>query len=41
MNDDDPGGAIWKESTGVGFIDPVDWLERKGVDAGQDAPVDP
>lgn len=41
LNDDDPNGAIWNESTGVGFIDPVDWLERKGVAAGQDAPVDP
>lgn len=41
MNSKDPNGAIWNADSGVGFIDPVDWLDRKGVDAGQDAPVEP
>lgn len=41
MNSEDPNGAIWNADSGVGFIDPVDWLDRKGVDAGQDAPVEP
>ena len=41
MNAEDPNGAIWNADSGVGFIDPVDWLDRKGVDAGQDEPVEP
>lgn len=41
MNSEDPNGAIWDSDSEVGFIDPVAWLDRKGIDAGQDAPVDP
>lgn len=41
MNAEDPNGAIWNADSGVGFIDPVAWLDRKDVDAGQDAPVEP
>lgn len=41
MNSEDPNGAIWNAESGVGFIDPLAWLDRKGVDAGQDAPVEP
>ena len=39
LNSAEPSGAMWKSSTGVGFIDPHDWLDRKGVDAGADSPV--
>lgn len=41
LNADEPNGAKWKSSTNTGFIDPHDWLKRKGVNAGSDAPVTP
>ena len=41
VNSDEPNGAKWKSATNTGFIDPHDWLKRKGVNAGSDAPVTP
>lgn len=41
LNAAEPNGAMWKSSTGIGFIDPHDWLDRKGVDAGAGSPVKP
>lgn len=41
VNSDEPNCAKWKSATNTGFIDPHDWLKRKGVNAGSDAPVTP
>ena len=41
LNADEPDGAKWRSSTNAGFIDAHDWLKRKGVNAGADAPVTP
>lgn len=41
VNSDEPNGAKWTSATNTGFIDPHDWLKRKGVNAGSDAPVTP
>lgn len=41
VNSDEPNGAKWKSATNTGFIDPHDWLKRKGVNAGSVAPVTP
>nr|BFF08393.1 hypothetical protein GCM10023233_33620 [Brevibacterium otitidis] len=41
VNSDEPNGAKWTSVTNTGFIDPHDWLKRKGVNAGSDAPVTP